>query len=125
MSARDPYRRIAGFYDRLIEPMQAGVRRVALEVVPPRPGWQVLDVGCGTGTGLAHYVAAGCTATGVDVSEAMLAKAKRVGSQVSGDDAEEIRSLVADLETALAAEDADKVESICRELDDVLFYVEI
>lgn len=82
MRARDPYRRIAGFYDRLIEPMQAGVRRVALEVVPPRRGWQVLDVGCGTGTGLAHYVAAGCSATGIDVSEAMLAKAaERLGDR--------------------------------------------
>lgn len=75
MRAKDPYRRIAGVYDRLIEPMQAGVRRVALEVVPPEPEWQVLDVGCGTGTGMAQYVEAGCTVTGVDVSPAMLEKA--------------------------------------------------
>lgn len=75
MSTNDPYRQIAGFYDRLIEPMQAGVRRVALDVVPPRPEWQVLDVGCGTGTGLAPYVEAGCTVVGVDVSAAMLKKA--------------------------------------------------
>lgn len=58
MSANDPYRRIAGVYDRLIEPMQSGVRRVALDVVPPQSGWQVLDVGCGTGSGLVPYVAA-------------------------------------------------------------------
>lgn len=75
MSAKDPYRRIAGVYDRLIEPMQAGVRRVALDVVPPRPEWQVLDVGCGTGTGMAQYVETGCTVIGVDVSAAMLEKA--------------------------------------------------
>ena len=75
MSANDPYRRIAGVYDRLIEPMQAGVRRVALDVVPPQPGWQVLDVGCGTGTGMAPYVTAGCTVIGVDVSAAMLERA--------------------------------------------------
>ncbi|MDH3458595.1 MAG: methyltransferase domain-containing protein [Gemmatimonadota bacterium] len=75
MNANDPYRRIAGVYDRLIEPMQAGVRRVALEVVPPQPGWQVLDVGCGTGTGMAPYVAVGCRVIGVDVSEAMLERA--------------------------------------------------
>ena len=75
MDANDPYRRIAGVYDRLIEPMQAGVRRVALEVVPPQPGWQVLDVGCGTGTGMAPYVAAGCRVIGVDVSAAMLERA--------------------------------------------------
>jgi ubiquinone/menaquinone biosynthesis C-methylase UbiE len=75
MSTQDPYRRIAGVYDRLIEPMQAGVRRVALDVVPPQPEWQVLDVGCGTGTGMAPYVDAGCVVTGVDVSAAMLEKA--------------------------------------------------
>jgi len=75
MSAADPYRRLARIYDRVIEPMQAGVRRVSLEVVPPRPGWQVLDVGCGTGTGLDPYVAAGCTVAGVDVSPAMLEQA--------------------------------------------------
>lgn len=75
MSAEDPYRRIAGVYDRLVEPMQAGVRRVALDVFPPRPEWQVLDVGCGTGTGLAQYAKAGCTVVGVDVSAAMLDKA--------------------------------------------------
>jgi len=71
MSANEPDRRIAGVYDRLIEPMQAGERRVALDVVPPQPGWQVLDVGCGTGTGMAPYVAAGCRVIGVDVSGAM------------------------------------------------------
>jgi ubiquinone/menaquinone biosynthesis C-methylase UbiE len=82
MSVNDPYRRIAGVYDRFIEPMQAGVRKVALDVVPPQPGWQVLDVGCGTGTGMAQYVEAGCTAVGVDVSAAMLVKATaRLGDQ--------------------------------------------
>ena len=82
MSANDPYRRIAGVYDRLIEPMQAGVRRVALDVIPPEPGWQVLDVGCGTGTGMARYVEVGCTVVGVDVSAAMLDKARaRLGDQ--------------------------------------------
>ncbi len=75
MSTKDPYRRIARLYDRLIEPMQAGVRRVALDVVQPRSGWQVLDVGCGTGTSMAHYVDAGCTVVGVDVSPAMLERA--------------------------------------------------
>ena len=75
MDANDPYRRIASVDDRLIEPMQAGVRRVALDVVPPQPEWQVLDVGCGTGTGMAAYVEAGCTVVGVDTSAAMLEKA--------------------------------------------------
>jgi ubiquinone/menaquinone biosynthesis C-methylase UbiE len=82
MSASDPYRLVAGFYDWLIEPMQAGVRRVALDVVPPQAQWQVLDVGCGTGTGLAQYVEAGCTVIGVDVSAAMLERATaRLGDE--------------------------------------------
>lgn len=82
MSVQDPYSRIAGVYDRLIEPMQAGVRRISLDVVPPQPEWQVLDVGCGTGTGLAQYAGAGCTVVGVDVSPAMLEKAaSRLGDR--------------------------------------------
>jgi len=82
MSANDPYRRIASFYDWLIEPMQVGVRRVALDVVPPQAEWQVLDVGCGTGTGLARYAEAGCTVTGVEVSAAMLERATaRLGDE--------------------------------------------
>ncbi len=72
---------MSAVYDRLIEPMQAGVRRVALDLVPPRPEWEVLDVGCGTGTGLALYADAGCRVVGVDVSAAMLERASaRLGA---------------------------------------------
>jgi len=82
VTSKDPYGRIAGFYDRLVEPLQAGVRSVAIGVASPRPGWRVLDVGCGTGTGLVDYVAGGCEITGVDVSPAMLAKARdRLGDR--------------------------------------------
>ncbi|MBT8247458.1 MAG: class I SAM-dependent methyltransferase, partial [Acidimicrobiia bacterium] len=76
------YRRMAHVYDRLIEPMQAGVRRIALDLVPPDPAWEVLDVGCGTGTGLAGYADAGCDVVGVDVSAAMLERAtERLGDR--------------------------------------------
>lgn len=82
MGANDSYRLIARAYDQLIEPMQSGVRRVALDVVPPRPEWHVLDVGCGTGTGMVPYVEAGCTVVGVDTSPAMLERAAtRLGDQ--------------------------------------------
>ncbi len=81
MSPRDPYRRIAGVYDWL-EPVQAGVRRVALDVLTPDPSWRVLDVGCGTGAGMAPYVEAGCEVTGVDVSPSMLERARsRLGDR--------------------------------------------
>ena len=75
MSQPDPYRRIASFYDRFVEPMQSGVRSAALQVLPPQPGWRVLDVGCGTGSGLLPYLEAGCEISGVDVSAAMLVQA--------------------------------------------------
>jgi ubiquinone/menaquinone biosynthesis C-methylase UbiE len=82
MSGSDAYSFTAAFYDLLIEPTLKGVRRVAREVVPPQPGWHVLDVGCGTGTGLEAYTNAGCRVTGVDVSDAMLARAAaRLGDQ--------------------------------------------
>ena len=80
----DPYRRIARVYDFLVEPVLGGVRSAALEVLPPQPGWQVLDVGCGTGTGLARYAEAGCSIVGIDVSAAML---ERAGARL-GDSAE-------------------------------------
>lgn len=82
MSAPDSYSFTAAFYDLLIEPTLKGVRRIAREVVPPEPGWHLLDVGCGTGTGLEAYADSGCRVTGVDVSEAMLARAaSRLGDR--------------------------------------------
>ena len=70
-----------GFPARLYEPvfgrMLAGVRRVAVELVPPRPGMVVLDVGCGTGAFLAPYAAAGGAVAGVDSSAEMLGEARR------------------------------------------------
>jgi ubiquinone/menaquinone biosynthesis C-methylase UbiE len=73
---------MARYYDRVVEPMNAGVRDVADRVLPPQPGWSVLDVGCGTGTGLERYVSAGCSCYGVDVSAAMLARAReRLGDR--------------------------------------------
>lgn len=79
----DPYRRYARIYDRLAEPLNSGVRRVATALVDPQPGWRVLDVGCGTGTGLVPYRDAGCDVVGVDMSPAMLQQARaRLGTEV-------------------------------------------
>lgn len=69
---RDPYRYQARVYDRVIDPLNRGIRDVALKFDPPDPAWRVLDIGCGTGTGLQRYADAGCSITGVDPSEAMV-----------------------------------------------------
>jgi len=80
--APDSYRRIAHVYDRVLDPMQAGVREVVLRVLPPDRGWRVLDVGCGTGAALEAYLSAGCEVSGVDLSPSMLAKAEeRLGTR--------------------------------------------
>jgi ubiquinone/menaquinone biosynthesis C-methylase UbiE len=68
----DPYRRIARYYDLLIERPNAVMRRIGLAMVPPRQGMTVLEVGCGTGANLALYQRAGCEVAGVDLSPSML-----------------------------------------------------
>jgi ubiquinone/menaquinone biosynthesis C-methylase UbiE len=81
--SRDDYHRIARFYRRFIDPVNAGGHAVARRMVPPRAGMTVLDVGCGTGAQLDGYVAAGCTIAGVDSSPAMLAEARaRLGTDI-------------------------------------------
>ncbi len=79
---RDPYQSMARWYDTLIEPMNRKLKRVMLRFAPPEPGAVVLDVGCGTGTLLELYAAAGSEVWGIDTSPAMLEVArKRLGSQ--------------------------------------------
>lgn len=70
--AEDAYRRIAGIYDRYIEPANHGVRQIGLKLFPPQAGMRVLDIGCGTGTSLDLYSEAGCYVYGVDLSPAMM-----------------------------------------------------
>ncbi len=72
----DAYAGIARFYDRLLEPLNAPLRAVALTMHPPGSGMTVLDVGCGTGAHLEAYVEAGATCTGLDASPAMLEQAR-------------------------------------------------
>ncbi len=73
----DPYRRLAGIYDTFTEPFNAGLRHLALRMMPPQPGMRVLEVGCGTGTNIQKYRQAGCEVFGIDLSPAMLAEAQR------------------------------------------------
>ena len=74
---RDSYRRIAKWYDRVLEPMNAPLRPIGLKMYPPQPGMAVLDVGCGTGSYLAQYLEVGCRGFGIDSSPAMLERAKQ------------------------------------------------
>ena len=72
----DAYAIQARLYDLLVEPLNEPLRAAAHRLCPPRPGWTVLDVGCGTGAALAEYAAAGCHVIGVDPSPAMIAQAR-------------------------------------------------
>lgn len=78
----DPYARIAPWYDRFLERVDGPVRATAFTLSDPKPGMDVLDVGCGTGVTLEQYVGVGCSSYGVDASEAMLIQArKRLGDK--------------------------------------------
>jgi ubiquinone/menaquinone biosynthesis C-methylase UbiE len=77
LSTNDPYRRAARFYDALTEPPNAVLRKIGLQMCPPREGMRVLEVGCGTGSNLRLYGSAGCDVFGIDLSPAMLEVARR------------------------------------------------
>ncbi len=74
--SEDPYKRVAGFYDRLFEPMNRGLRVLGFRMFMPRPGGAILDVGCGTGLHLEMYQRFGCKLYGIDTSRSMLGVAK-------------------------------------------------
>ena len=74
---KDPYKRIARFYDMAVEPFNAALRKVVLKVARPSPGMKVLEVGCGTGTNLALFADAGCQVSGIDLSPSMIDIAKK------------------------------------------------
>ncbi len=78
---KDPYRRVAGIYDRIFEPMNKGLRVVGFRMYPPPQGGSVLDVGCGTGVHLEMYRRFGCRLYGIDTSSSMLEVARaRLGA---------------------------------------------
>lgn len=80
--ADDSYRYIAGFYDRIFEPVNSGLYSLGARMLQPQPGMKVLDVGCGTGAHLAVYANAGCDVYGIDSSASMLGVArKRLGDR--------------------------------------------
>lgn len=70
------FRRVAPFYDLLVRPV-AGVREAFVRFVSPAPGARVLDVATGTGLQALAFAARGFDTTGVDLSDDMLAVARR------------------------------------------------
>ena len=68
----DPYRRVAGIYDRLFEPLNRRLRLLGVRMFPPEQNMKVLDVGCGTGVHLDVYRRSGCELYGIDNSPSML-----------------------------------------------------
>lgn len=72
----DPYRNVAGIYDRIFDSMNKGLRLVGIRMFRPSKGMHILDVGCGTGSHLELYKRYQCHLYGLDLSPSMLAVAR-------------------------------------------------
>jgi len=70
------YRLFSGSYDIVFGPVFHPGRKAAVRIANDRPGQHILEVGVGTGLSLPHF-RADSRVTGIDVSEEMLAKARR------------------------------------------------
>ncbi|WP_419731122.1 class I SAM-dependent methyltransferase [Lichenicola sp.] len=75
-AVRAAYQRWAGVYDGVFGGVSAFGRRRAVTSVNRLPGTRVLEVGVGTGLALPHYTA-DKRITGIDLSTAMLERARR------------------------------------------------
>ncbi len=64
------------FYDAVVDPPNANLRRIALTLSAAREGTKVLEVGCGTGSNLRLYQERGCEIHGIDLSPSMLERAR-------------------------------------------------
>jgi ubiquinone/menaquinone biosynthesis C-methylase UbiE len=64
-------------YDLWAEPAVRALRKILLEVYPPRENISILDAECGTGTQLGLYSKPGCKLYGVDSSPTFLDAARR------------------------------------------------
>lgn len=59
--------------------------KLAFDLFAPRPGIEVLDVGCGTGNFSLKLAARGCRVAGIDISPAMLAVARKKAAAADQD----------------------------------------
>jgi ubiquinone/menaquinone biosynthesis C-methylase UbiE len=74
---KDPYKRIARWYDTIFEPLNSGLRAIGMKMYPAKAGMQVIDIGCGTGAQLRRYKDSQCEIFGIDTSAAMIGIAKK------------------------------------------------
>jgi ubiquinone/menaquinone biosynthesis C-methylase UbiE len=80
----DPYRRFARFYDKVVDPPNAALRKIGLKLSAATEGTKVLEVGCGTGSNLKLYEERGCDIYGIDLSPSMLERARgKLGADAS------------------------------------------
>src|SRR5438046_10301470 len=70
------YRLVSCSYAILFGPRVPPGRKEAVRIANDRPGQRILEVGVGTGLSLPHF-RADSRVTGIDVSQEMLAKARR------------------------------------------------
>jgi demethylmenaquinone methyltransferase/2-methoxy-6-polyprenyl-1,4-benzoquinol methylase len=80
-SLLERYQRIAPFYDLLDFPFEHGRYRHIRPLLFAGLGGSILDAGVGTGCNIPYYPADACV-TGVDLSPAMLARARRRAEKV-------------------------------------------
>lgn len=79
---KDPYRKIARFYDSVVEPFNSTLRRYVVKMAQPHDNMRILEVGCGTGTNLKLFADAGCQVAGIDLSPSMIDLAeKKLGNR--------------------------------------------
>ena len=71
------YSLTAKLYDIFVEPFNQGLRNIGLKMCPPADGLRVLEVGCGPGENLQNYLNGGCRVFGVELSNSMVAIARK------------------------------------------------
>ena len=109
----DFYKRIAPIYDPLVGPFLRPVRNGVCRIVLGLGCRRILDIACGTGEQVQMLAGAGVSATGIDLSPAMLAKAlsgRRQGSSFLLGDA-------GDLPFAAASFDCVSISLALHEMD--------
>jgi len=74
------YDRLAGVYDSLVAPFEAGTRRRVLDLLDVEPGDRALEVGCGPGhaaVALGERVGGGGRVLALDAAPGMVSRARR------------------------------------------------